>query len=199
MTKAPVELSVHETEAEVFVRDIMSRPAITAKESDTAMIAAKLMAKHDVGCIIIVDKAGKPSGIITERDIVERIASKNLLPSDVKVTDAMSKPIIGVPTTTRVTDAAKQMNQSKIRRLAVVDGGKLVGILTMKDILEVTPAMMDLMSEKSRVSGLETPRTKSSLAGYCDNCETWSENLVQKEGVFLCQECARDVGNQEES
>jgi len=199
VTKAPVELSVHETEAEVFVRDIMSRPAITAKESDTAMIAAKLMAKHDVGCIIIVDKAGKPSGIITERDIVERIASKNLLPSDVKVTDAMSKPIIGVPTTTRVTDAAKQMNQSKIRRLAVVDGGKLVGILTMKDILEVTPAMMDLMSEKSRVSGLETPRTKSSLAGYCDNCETWSENLVQKEGVFLCQECARDVGNQEES
>src|SRR5215467_5311869 len=135
----------------------MSRPPITAKESETAMAAAKLMTKHDVGCIIVVDKNGKPSGIITERDIVERVASRNLLPSDVKVTEAMSKPIIGVPTTTRVTDAAKQMNQSKIRRLAVVDGGKLVGILTMKDILEVTPAMMDLMSEKSRVSGLDSP------------------------------------------
>jgi len=192
-------LSVHETEPEVFVRDIMSRPPIIAKESDTAMTAAKLMMKHDVGCIIVVDKAGKPSGIITERDIVERVASKNLVPSDVKVTDAMSKPIIGVPPSTRVNDAAKQMNQSKIRRLAVIDGGKLVGILTMKDILEVTPALMDLISEKSRVSGLESPRSKSSLAGYCDNCETWSEDLVQKEGVFLCRECARDVGSSEES
>ncbi len=192
-------MSVHETEPEIFVRDIMSRPPITAKESDTAMSAAKLMAKHDVGCIIIVDKTGKPAGIITERDIVDRVASKNLVPSDVKVTDAMSKPIIGVPPTTRVNEAAKQMNQSKIRRLAVIDGGKLVGILTMKDILEVTPAMMDLISEKSRISGLESPRSRTSLAGYCDECEAWSENLVQKEGVFLCQECARDVGSQEES
>ncbi len=192
-------MSVHETEPEVFVRDIMSRPPIIAKESDTAMTAAKLMMKHDVGCIIVVDKAGKPSGIITERDIVERVASKNLVPSDVKVTDAMSKPIIGVLPSTRVNDAAKQMNQSKIRRLAVIDGGKLVGILTMKDILEVTPALIDLISEKSRVSGLESPRSKSSLAGYCDNCETWSEDLVQKEGVFLCRECARDVGSSEES
>ena len=192
-------MSVHETEPEVFVRDIMSRPPIIAKESDTAMTAARLMMKHDVGCIIVVDKAGKPSGIITERDIVERVASKNLVPSDVKVTDAMSKPIIGVLPSTRVNDAAKQMNQSKIRRLAVIDGGKLVGILTMKDILEVTPALMDLISEKSRVSGLESPRSKSSLAGYCDNCETWSEDLVQKEGVFLCRECARDVGSSEES
>ncbi len=192
-------MSVHETEPEVFVRDIMSRPPITARESDTTMTAAKLMAKHDVGCIIIIDKAGKPSGIITERDIVERVASKNLVPSDVKVTDAMSKPIIGVLPTTGVNDAAKQMNQSKIRRLAVIDGGKLVGILTMKDILEVTPALMDLISEKSRVAGLDSPRSKSSLAGYCDNCETWSEDLVQKEGVFLCRECARDVGSSEES
>ena len=121
------------------------------------------------------------------------------MPSDVKVTDAMSKPIIGVLPTTGVNDAAKQMNQSKIRRLAVIDGGKLVGILTMKDILEVTPALMDLISEKSRVAGLDSPRSKSSLAGYCDNCETWSEDLVQKEGVFLCRECARDVGSSEES
>ena len=192
-------MSVHETEPEVFVRDIMSRPPITAKESDTAMTAAKLMTKHDVGCIIIVDKAGKPSGIITERDIVERVASKNLVPSDVKVTEAMSKPIIGVLPSTRVNEAAKQMNQSRIRRLAVIDGGKLVGILTMKDILEVTPALMDLLSEKSRVSGLDSPRSRSSLAGYCDECESWSENLTQREGVFLCQECARDVGSQEEN
>src|SRR5256712_9352518 len=177
----------------------MSRPPIIAKESDTAMTAAKLMMKHDVGCIIVVDKAGKPSGIITERDIVERVASKNLVPSDVKVTDAMSKPIIGVLPSTRVNDAAKQMNQSKIRRLAVVDGGKLVGILTMKDILEVTPALLDLITERSRVEGLGRPKPGAGLAGYCDECEVWSESLVQRDGVFLCPDCAKDIGGPEES
>ena len=110
----------------------------------------------------------------------------------------MSKPIIGVLPSTRVNEAAKQMNQSRIRRLAVVDGGKLVGILTMKDILEVTPALMDLLSEKSRVSGLDSPRPRSSLAGYCDECESWSDHLIQKEGVFICQDCAKDLGPSEE-
>src|SRR5713101_4539875 len=156
----------------------MSRPPITARDSDNAMTVAKLMAKHDVGCVIVVDRAGKPAGIITERDIVQRVASKNLTPSEVKVTEAMSKPIIGIPPTTLVNDAAKRMNQSKIRRLAIIDGGKLVGILTMKDILEVTPALLDLVSERSRVEGLGRPKPGAGLAGYCDECEVWSESLV---------------------
>lgn len=192
-------LSVHEAEPEVLVRDIMSRPPVTAKDTETIMTVSRLMAKHDIGCVLIVDKAGKPTGIITERDIVQRVASKNLLPSEMKVTEAMSKPIISIAPATSVNDAAKRMNQSKIRRLAVVDNGRLVGILTMKDILEVTPALMDLMSEKSRVVGLERSRSSKGLAGYCDECEVWSENLVQKEGVFVCQDCAKDLGSQEDS
>jgi signal-transduction protein with cAMP-binding, CBS, and nucleotidyltransferase domain len=177
----------------------MSRPPITAKDTDTVAAIAKIMSSHDIGCVIIVDKASKPSGIITERDIVQRIAAKNLLPSEVKVTEAMSKPIIGIPPTTPLNEAAKRMNQSKIRRLAVIDGGKLVGILTMKDILEVTPALMDLITERSRVEGLARPKSRPELAGYCDECEVWSENLVQKDGVFLCPDCAKDIGGPEES
>ncbi len=79
-----------------------------------------------------------------------------------------------------------------------MESGKLIGILTMKDILEVTPALMDLMSERSRL-GMEKPRQASAnLAGYCDECETWSEPLIQKDGVFLCQDCAKDLGSPEE-
>jgi signal-transduction protein with cAMP-binding, CBS, and nucleotidyltransferase domain len=177
----------------------MSRPPITAKDSDTAAAVALLMAKRDVGCIIIVNGSGKPEGIITEKDIVQRIASKNLVPSRVKASEVMSKPIIGIPPNTPVNEAAKRMNQEKIRRLAVVEGGKLTGILTMKDILEVTPAMMDLISEKSRLARVESPRSQSALAGYCDECEAWSEHLVQKEGVFVCSDCAKDIGASEES
>src|SRR5881398_2032748 len=189
-------LSVHETEPEeVVVRDIMSRPVITVKESDTAADVAKLMAKHNIGCVLVSGKKGETIGIITERDIVQRIAAKNLLPSNVTVGEAMSKPVVTIKAGANITDAAKLMNQRKIRRLAVIEGGKLMGILTMKDILEVTPAIIDLASEKSQAGLGRTPRTSTSrLSGYCDECETWSEALVQKVGVFLCQDCAKELG-----
>ena len=192
-------MSVHDEEPEVLVRDIMSRPPITARETDTAATVSKLMVKHNIGCVLVTDKVGKPIGIITERDIVQRVAAKNILPSDVKVADAMSRPVITIPPGTSITEAAKLMNHSKIRRLAVIENGKPTGILTMKDILEVTPALIDLISEKSHIMSLESPRSRSRLAGYCDECEAWSDNLIQKEGVFLCQDCTKDTGPSEES
>jgi CBS domain-containing protein len=190
-------LSVHEAEPEILVRDIMSRPPITAKETDSVMVVSKLMVQRNIGCVIILDKAGKPSGIITERDIVQRIAASDLVPSNVKVLQIMSKPIVSVSPGISVNDAAKEMNHKRIRRLAIVEGGKLVGIVTMKDILEVTPTLIDLISEKNQ-AGLRTTKTPSGLAGYCDECETWSERLIQKEGVFLCADCSKDLGPTEE-
>jgi CBS domain-containing protein len=190
-------LSVHEAEPDVLVRDIMSRPPITAKENETVAGVSKLMGKHDIGCVIIVDKAGDPAGIITERDVVQRVVARNLLPSDLKVGETMSKPVASISPGATVNDAAKFMNHRKIRRLAVIDEGKLVGIVTMKDILQVTPAIIDLATEKSR-AGLQSPRTRTTLGGYCDECETWSDNLVQKDGTFLCSDCSRDLGQPEE-
>ncbi|HZY46694.1 MAG TPA: CBS domain-containing protein [Candidatus Bathyarchaeia archaeon] len=190
-------LSVHDAEPDILVRDIMSRPPITARETETVAGVSKLMGKHDIGCVIIVDKAGNPAGIITERDIVQRVAARNVLPSELKVVQTMSKPVATIAPGATVNDAAKLMNHRKIRRLAVIDDGKLVGIVTMKDILQVTPAIIDLASEKSR-AGLASPRARTSLGGYCDECEAWSDNLVQKDGIFLCQDCSRDLGQPEE-
>ncbi len=192
-------MSVHETEPEaVVVKDIMSRPVITVKESDSAADVAKLMAKHNIGCVLVSGKKGDTVGIVTERDIVQRIAAKNLLPSKVTAGASMSKPVITIQPGASVTEAAKLMNQRKVRRLAVIEDGKLTGLLTMKDILEVTPAIIDLASERTRV-GLERPRpARSGLSGYCDECEMWSDSLVQKDGIFLCQDCAKDLGPSEE-
>jgi len=193
-------LSVHETEPEVVVvRDIMSRPVVSVKESDNVADVARLMAKHDIGCVLVAGKKGETVGIVTERDIVQRIAAKNLLPSKVTVADSMSKPVITVQSKTSITDAAKLMNQRKVRRLAVIEDGKLAGVLTMKDILEVTPAIIDLASETTRV-GMERPRpSRAGLSGYCDECEIWSDALAQKDGIFLCQDCAKDLGPEEEN
>ena len=189
---------MHDAEPDVLVRDIMSRPPITARETETVAGVSKLMGKHDIGCVIIVDKAGNPAGIITERDIVQRVAARNVLPSELKVAATMSKPVATIGPNATVNDAAKLMNNRRIRRLGVIDRGKLVGIVTMKDILQVTPAIIDLASEKSR-AGLGGPRpSHTALGGYCDECEAWSDNLVQRDGIFLCPDCTRDLGQPEE-
>src|SRR5437660_11039931 len=122
----------------------MSRPVITAKESDTAAEVAKLMAKHNIGCVLVSGKKGETIVIITERDIVQRIAAKNLIPSKVTVGEAMTKPVVTIKSGANVTDAAKLMNQRKIRRLAVLENGKLMGIFTKKDILEITHSIIVL-------------------------------------------------------
>ena len=193
-------MSVHETEPEaIIVRDIMSRPVITVREADSVADVAKLMAKHNIGCVLVSGKKSETVGIVTERDIVQRIAAKNLLPSKVTAGESMSKPVVTIPSKASVTDAAKMMNQRKIRRLAVIEEGKLAGLVTMKDILEVTPAIIDLASERTRAGLGRPPRpSRSSLSGYCDECEMWSDSLVQKDGIFLCQDCAKDLGSAED-
>src|SRR5437867_1939562 len=132
----------------------MTRPVITARESDTAADVAKLMAKYNIGCVLVSGRKGETIGIITERDIVQRIAAKNLVPSKVTVSEAMSKPVVTIKSGANVTDAAKLMNQRKIRRLAVMEDGKLTGILTMKDILRSEEHTSELQSPYELVCSL---------------------------------------------
>ncbi|HZY93451.1 MAG TPA: CBS domain-containing protein [Candidatus Bathyarchaeia archaeon] len=190
-------MSIHETQPDIIVKDIMTRPVVTAKETDTVAGVAQLMAKHNIGCVLILGKTGNTIGIITERDVVQRVAAKNLVPSKIKVAETMSKPVVTISSSETITDAARMMNQRKIRRLAVVEDAKLVGVLTMKDILEVTPALIDLVSETTH-AGLRREPRETSLAGYCDECETWTDRLTQKDGVFLCQDCSKDLAPSED-
>jgi len=178
---------------EVKVMDIMSIPVRTAKETEKVSDAARKMDRYGVGGVIVVDRKGKPVGIITERDMVKRVVAKNLLPSRVKAASIMSKPLATISSNKDISEAAKTMSRLKIRRLAVMEGTKLVGVITSKDIVDITPALIDVIVEKSQIVGLEPSRKSSVLAGHCDKCATWSENLVEHDGIFLCEDCLADV------
>jgi len=181
-----------EVSSEVKVKDIMSAPVITVNESESAMRVSELMVKHNIGSIIVVGKRKKPLGIITERDIVKRVASKNLVPAKVKVSEIMSKPLMTIDLATGITDAMRKMRASHVERLAVVEEGKLAGIVSSSDILRITPTLIDLATEKSRV-GAVPERERVGLAGYCDQCGGWSENLKERDGKFLCNDCLSDL------
>lgn len=174
-------------------KDVMSKPVISVNENDNAMNAAKLMEKHEIGGIVIVNKDGKPLGIVTERDLATRVVAKGLQSKDVSVSSIMSRPIATIDGEASIREVAKKMSKLEIRRLAVVSKGDLQGIITSKDILRITPVMMDILSERSRINANEPIRETSNLAGYCDNCSEWSLSLSYHEGKFQCEDCLSDA------
>lgn len=173
-------------------KDVMSKPVISVRENDNAMNAAKLMEKHRIGGIVIVNKNGNPLGIVTERDLATRVVAKGLQSKDVNVSSIMSRPIATIDGETSIREVAKKMSRLEIRRLAVVSKGDLQGIITSNDILRITPVMMDVLSERSRINANEPIRETSNLAGYCDNCSEWSLSLSYHEGKFHCEDCLAD-------
>lgn len=115
------------------VSEIMSREVASLESKDTAASAAKKMVEGGFGCLLVTRK-GSVVGIVTERDLVRKVIAKNEDPNKIKLEDIMSQPVITIDPSMQVGDASKLMSEKRIRRLPVIDGGLLVGIVTTTDI-----------------------------------------------------------------
>ncbi len=181
----------------MLVRDVMSSPVVTIDENAPANQVAELIDKHGLGCIIVTSKEGKPLGIITERDLVRRILAKNVKPDSLKAKDVMTSPLITIEPDERISEAARRMSRLNIRRLGVMYKGQLVGVLSSKDILSVMPELIENIQEQALIEGenraQKAEEEPTPLAGYCDNCGGWSNNLEEVNGDFLCEDCAAEL------
>ncbi len=116
-----------------LVQDIMTKALITVKLSTTALQVAKMMAQGGIGAVFVQDN-GNPVGIVTDRDFATRVAANNL-PFDSPVEKIMSSPLITINHNEPISAAAERMTSKKIRKLAVTENGKIVGILTSTDLV----------------------------------------------------------------
>jgi CBS domain-containing protein len=177
----------------MLVKDVMSSPVVTVNEGATSNKVARLMEENELGCVIITNKEGKPVGIITERDLVIRVLSKNLKPDAVKAKEIMTSPLVTIEPDATINEAAKKMNKLNIRRLGVIYKGNLVGVVSSKDILGVMPELIEIIQEKARIedaSGSEESGIEEApISGYCDRCGVFSENLKNVDGHNLCEDC----------
>lgn len=116
-----------------LVRDIMTKDLLTISEKDTALKAAELMSEKGVSSLIVLSD-DQPIGIITERDFIKKVCLKELKLSAVKVGDMMSKIRTSASPDTSIDVAVQRMVNNRIRRLPIIDNGKLVGIITVTDL-----------------------------------------------------------------
>ncbi len=177
--------------ARMIVKDVMSSPVVTVNEKETVTKVAKLMGTHDLGCIIVTGKDGKPLGIITERDLVKRVLAKNRPRYKLAAKDVMTAPLITIDPEENLSEASRRMSRLNVRRLGVMYKGELVGIISSKDILAVTPELIEIMQQKAKIEGETVAEevTYQPMAGYCDFCGQWSDTLEEVEGSFICEDC----------
>ncbi|HEX2487628.1 MAG TPA: CBS domain-containing protein [Nitrososphaeraceae archaeon] len=115
------------------VRDIMIKDLLTISENETALKAAQLMTEKGVSSIIVLSD-DQPIGIVTEKDFIKKICLKELKLSSVKVGNMMSKIRTSATPDTPIDVAVQRMMNNRIRRLPIVENGKVVGIITVTDL-----------------------------------------------------------------
>jgi CBS domain-containing protein len=137
----------------MIAKDVMKANVITVSPSTPVSEAALLMRNEDIGALVVVDTAGRPAGIVTDRDIVVSIVAEGDNPADFVVEDIMSKNLHLVQEDESIFEILKILGKHSIRRVPVLRKGKLVGIVSVDDLIVViTTELSNLASALSSTS-----------------------------------------------
>ena len=180
----------------IRVRDAMVSSVITAELEQNVVDAAKIMKKEDIGSVIICENK-KPVGIVTREDIINKVLAMDAHPSKVLLKDIMSKKLVTTSPDSDISDAAKLMSMHKYERIPVVSLGKLVGIISTREIAKVAPAALEVMTEHLRIEqGVEDGedvREELMTEGVCDLCGNESDNLLKVNDRWVCDSCREEA------
>jgi len=133
----------------VIVRDIMTKNVRVVRPDTSVQEVVATMNKFNIGSIVVV-QGERPVGIITERDILKRQVEPCLAPETLTARHIMSSPVITIDENLSIEEAARLMTKKRAKRLPVMNGGKLVGIITYTDIVFKVPAMLSVLEELVR-------------------------------------------------
>ena len=138
------------------LRDVMTNPVVRIHPDETVEVAARKLTNHNIGVLPVCGDRGQLYGMVTDRDIVTRCLAANKLPKDTKVRDVMTGQVLSVTPDTEVAAAAHMMGTRQVRRLPVVENGRLCGMISLGDLansnensFEAADALADITSNIS--------------------------------------------------
>ena len=113
-----------------------AKPLCTVAPDATVFDALHILAKNEIGALAVIDDQGKLMGIVSERDYTRKVALQGKNSRDAKVADIMTREVLVVNPKTRARECMAMMSSRKIRHLPVVDGDTLLGVLSIRDLLD---------------------------------------------------------------
>lgn len=176
----------------VQVGDLMTRNFIHTSEETNLKECSKFMVKKKVGSLIICGKDKKLRGILTEKDILWAIVKKSKKDLDkILAKDLMKRKVVTIKPSADMVDALQKMKKKKVRRLPVIENKKVIGMLTIKDLLRIDPGLFEFIAETQKIRE-ETEKLKKrglqEKEGICEECNQ-PGNLYLDTGVWVCDEC----------
>jgi CBS domain-containing protein len=130
----------------MFVKEVMKRDVKTTASDTTVLEAAQKMAQNNIGCLMVVNDTLE--GIVTERDILNKIVATGKDPSQVMIRDIMTKNVISISPDKDMEEASDIMSKHRIKRLPVVFGDEVVGIITSTDVVAIlSKAIKEIYSQ----------------------------------------------------
>ena len=151
------------------VRKYVIRDIVKLGERETVVKAAEAMKENSVESVIIVDERGAPVGILTEKDILYRVVAEGRNPAETRLTEVASKPLITVSPEITVGQAISLMLSHDIRRVPVVEKGRLVGVVVMREVIG------DLVRKATPIPDVEVP--EGIRCPFCGSIFTNRETL----------------------
>lgn len=170
----------------------MTRNFIFVSPETDLRICAKTLVKKKVGSLIIKEK-DKLLGILTEKDIIWAVVKKSKRHlREIKAGDIMKRKVRTIKPSADVLEAVKKFRKKKVRRLPVVEHGKVIGMLTQNDILKIDPGLFQMIAESIKIKE-ETKKMRASDkaskdVGICEECGEY-EVLAEEDGQYICESC----------
>jgi len=175
----------------ILVKNIMSKPAIQISYDKTVQDAAQVMVKHRVGSIIVV-KGNNPIGIITETDLNKKVVAPGKDPKKLKAEDVMSSPLVFSSPDEDILVTVEKMKKHKVKRIPVVEGGKIVGIVADTDVARTSPDMLDILNFRLKMRSFKPSVEESVTSGICEVCGEYSVDLQFIDDQWVCENCRED-------
>jgi len=172
---------------QVELKEVMTEGVIAIDADETIVEASKLLREEGIRGLVVVEN-DDAVGVVVCRDIVYEVVSRGEDPIETRVKDIMSTDLIVAEENEYLDDVAMAMSQNDVSRVPVVRGDMLVGIVTQSDILRAWPGFAEIMSEEVEMEAEAAPRERTK-SGICEECENYSEELVETNGILLCSEC----------
>ena len=178
----------------IRVGDVMTRNFVHVSPETSVLDCAKKMAKNRVGSLVLKE-GDELKGLITEKDIIWALTKKSGEIEKIQAKDVATSKAHTIRPESTISEALEKMNKKKLRRMQVVSNNRLIGYVTLKDLVKFMPTIFQESREfeKIREESEKIQRSKSAMDGIfneapCEECGNY-DLLSKIDGRYLCEAC----------
>lgn len=179
----------------IAVGEVMTRNLISVEPTENLMNCSKKLVKNRVNTLLVA-KDERLLGIITSTDILKVIVSKHHNLSKLNAIDIATRKVAVIKPSATIHEALSKMREYNLRRLPVISQSRLIGLITLKDILKVDPSLYGEVGELAEIKEEEIKLNKlkniGPIEGFCEYCGAFSE-LVKVGNQSLCTDCRAEI------